>query len=842
MKSILRYPLSLAIAAAISGGIAGAHAQEAQNVLHFVLPEQPLADALRTLGVQTNTSIVFESSLLEGRRAPALDARLSLDQALQRLLQASGLKFERLNDKTIAIVPGPVRSGAVAPASQPAAGAATDTPRSGADAARAAVVAPARAQAANERPRRERGARTASAEVKDMDAVMVTGTNIRDVVPAGTPIMVIDAEDIRQSGYSGTEQLLQSLPQNFRGGDAGASADVNMSMGSQRGFNATAGSGVNLRGLGSNATLVLVNGRRMATSSAGNFTDISLIPIDAIERIEILTDGASAIYGADAVAGVVNIILKRDYDSAETRLSYGFTTQGGRDEYRVSHSFGKQWEGGSAMVTADYLHQGQLLSSQRSFTSAVPTPTSIFPSNKMTSLVLSANHSLTDRLSVRTDFQYSHADRHMLSTAATRSDSYGKPIRRNAVLSLEYLAFRDWVFTLDGFASDEDSKNHQIAYTAAGTVNFIYNQTRTQDQRGGELRANGSLFRLPAGPVKMALGASYKEEDYTRTIDLYGIRQAVDRDNTSVFAELHAPLVGEANAIPGVRRLDLSVAIRHDDYSDFGTTTNPRVGLSWSPVAGLMLRSSYSTSFRAPSIGEEVRFGSLGITAIDISPFFTADGTGYVPMLMLLGSDELRPEESENWTYGIDWRPNAVPGLALGLTYYDIAYSDRIILPPLDLGALANPALAPFIHYYDSPAEARALVERYVADGAYLSDFTGGMFGPDPLSQVMAAYNYVWTNASRVDVKGFDLNVDYPFDVGENAFEIRLNTNYISEMLNKVTPTALPYDLVGTFANPPKLRMRGSLSWMRGGFTGVLTANYAHSYADTAGVVDRPVD
>jgi outer membrane receptor protein involved in Fe transport len=654
--------------------------------------------------------------------------------------------------------------------------------------------------------------------------------------------MVIDAEDIRQSGYSGTEQLLQSLPQNFRGGDAGASADVNMSLGSQRGFNATAGSGVNLRGLGSNATLVLVNGRRMAASSAGTFTDISLIPLDAIERIEILTDGASAIYGADAVAGVVNIVLKRDYTSAETRLSRGFTTQGGRDEYRVSHSFGKQWNGGSAMVSADYLNQGQLLSSQRSFTSAVPTPTSIYPTNEMASLVFSANQKLGEKLTSTMDFQYSHADRHLISTGATRTDNYGKPIRRNVLLSLEYQAPGDWFLTLDGFASDEDSKNRQVSYRANGEVGFTFNQTRNQDQRGAELRANGSLFELPAGPMKIALGGSYKEDGYKRTVDLYRINQSVSRENTAIFAEVHAPLVAEGNAFPGVRRLDLSVAVRHDDYSDFGTTTNPRVGLSWSPAPGLTLRSSYSTSFRAPAIGEEVRFGASGITGLEITPFLAPDGTGEIPVVMLLGSEPLRPEEATNWTYGVDWRPKSIPGLAVGMSYYDIDYSERIVLPPLDYGALANPALAPFIVRYDSPDSVRALVERYVAQGAYLVDFTDDIFGPDPLSQATTVYKYLWTNASKVRVSGFDLNVDYPFEMGDNSFEVRLNANYIRQMLNSVTPTALPYDLVGTFANPPKLRMRGSLSWSRGSLSSILTANYAHSYTDTAGLVDRPVD
>jgi iron complex outermembrane receptor protein len=769
------------------------------------IASMPLKEALDILAARTGLRFVYASRILQGVHSKGSPPGLSPAATLQQLLDGTGLGYRFLSATTVTLN------------------------RIDADQA----PAPAATRPDADEPE-------ALTEVTELEAMFVTGTNIRDVAPVGAPLLVVDAEDIRRSGYSGTEQLVQALPQNFRGGQAGAQADVNMSNGGQRGFNTTAGSGVNLRGLGNTATLVLVNGRRIAASSAGTFTDISLIPIDAIERIEILTDGASAIYGADAVAGVINIILKRDYEGAETRVGYGTTTQGGRNELRVSQTAGRQWDGGGVLLSADYLRQRELMADQRDATDDVEGPTSIFPPNTLKSAVLSANQSIGQSLTLSTDLQYSRADRHLVSTAGgRRSESFGQPVRRNAVISLQYQTPRDWVFDLDGFFSDEDSMSRQAGYDADGELLSTFIQHRTQDQRGAEMRASGPLLRLPAGNAKLALGTTYKEEDYLRTVDLFDIEQRVDRSNSSLFSELYLPLVADANALPGIRQLDMTLAVRRDDYSDFGSSTNPRIGLAWSPSASLVLRSSYSTSFRAPSIGEEVRFSDQGIFALDIEPYFAPDGDGFIPVVTVLGSDDLQPETSRNRTFGVDWTPGFAAGLELGLTYYDIAYSDRIVLPPFDIGALGNAELQQFVTRYDSPEQLRTIIDAYLAQGVILSDFTDGLFGPDPLSQTTTTYSYVWTNADRVDVSGYDVSADYSFDRGESRFELGLNANYIVEMLNRISPTAPAYDLVATFANPPRLRARGSLAWIRRQLATSINVNYTHSYTDTSGNRDR---
>jgi outer membrane receptor protein involved in Fe transport len=134
-------------------------------------------------------------------------------------------------------------------------------------------------------------------------------------------------------------------------------------------YNFSSASGVNLRGLGSGATLVLLNGRRLAPgASDGRFVDISGIPLSAIDRIEVLPDGASAIYGADAVGGVINFILRDDYEGAETLARMGSATDSAPNESQVAQTLGTRWERGNALVSMEYYKRSNLASADRAQT------------------------------------------------------------------------------------------------------------------------------------------------------------------------------------------------------------------------------------------------------------------------------------------------------------------------------------------------------------------------------------------------------------------------------------------------------------------------------------------
>lgn len=190
---------------------------------------------------------------------------------------------------------------------------------------------------------------------EDVEVINVTGSYIRGVDLEGTqPLTIIDAKAISQSGASTISELMSTLSQT-RGGDSSFSTTESGATSTSTPAGQAAAS---LRGLGASSTLTLINGRRIAASSfaAGtqNFVDVNSIPLAAIERIEILATGASATYGADAVAGVINYILKKDYQGAEVNLSYGNSTASSDEgKYNVNLVWGGEIGGGNLTLFAD---------------------------------------------------------------------------------------------------------------------------------------------------------------------------------------------------------------------------------------------------------------------------------------------------------------------------------------------------------------------------------------------------------------------------------------------------------------------------------------------------------
>jgi iron complex outermembrane receptor protein len=157
-----------------------------------------------------------------------------------------------------------------------------------------------------------------SADTGTLEEIIVTGSHIRGVETAGSKLIVIGRDQIDASGYGRVEDVLATVTQNFNRAN-GAVQEPGF-------FNLNHGAEVQLRGLGVGTTLTLVNGQRQGASGwQGSFTDISTIPLSAIERIEILPEGSSALYGSDAIGGVVNVVLRRDFEGIEVRVR-GSTT------------------------------------------------------------------------------------------------------------------------------------------------------------------------------------------------------------------------------------------------------------------------------------------------------------------------------------------------------------------------------------------------------------------------------------------------------------------------------------------------------------------------------------
>ena len=176
------------------------------------------------------------------------------------------------------------------------------------------------------------------------NVVSITGSRIkRQQLVSSSPVTVLDRDAIEQSGVSSVGELLTELPSVI------GSPGTPRSGGNNNGI-AT----VRLRGLSSNNTLVLINGRRVSTRGVSSTVDLETIPFDAVERVEVLKDGASAVYGSDAIAGVVNIIMRNDYDGLTVNTEFGESRHGDATQSRFGFTWGGSTEKSSWIVSANH--------------------------------------------------------------------------------------------------------------------------------------------------------------------------------------------------------------------------------------------------------------------------------------------------------------------------------------------------------------------------------------------------------------------------------------------------------------------------------------------------------
>jgi iron complex outermembrane receptor protein len=199
-----------------------------------------------------------------------------------------------------------------------------------------------------------------------MPTVEVTGSAIRRVqAETALPVQTISRAEIEKAGVTTAAELMTRVSANVNGLTDGASINVG---GDQRGFNSA-----NLRGIGTSSTLVLLNGRRMANfASPGDDSGVDLnnIPAAALERVEVLLDGASALYGTDAIGGVINFITRKDFQGLELNTHLGKTREGGAGKRTASIAAGKgdlERDGFNVFAVADFQRTDALSTSQRSF-------------------------------------------------------------------------------------------------------------------------------------------------------------------------------------------------------------------------------------------------------------------------------------------------------------------------------------------------------------------------------------------------------------------------------------------------------------------------------------------
>jgi iron complex outermembrane receptor protein len=760
------------------------------------------------------------------------------------------------------------------------------------------------------------------------EGIVVTGSRIRGIAPVGSNVIALGADRIAQEPVISAGDLLRRVPQvvSLGANRAGGTAQNGAA-------NATRGAGINLRGISTNATLILYDGKRLPPQGTqGQYTDPSVLPAIALERVEVVADGASAVYGSDAIAGVVNFILRRNYDGIELRARGGIA-EGGYSEHQVAGIFGKKWDGGSFMIAGEYTHNDALRGYDLDFyqddnrnrggrdlrvtncdrgtislggtTYAIPaggvTPATssslvagtsnkcfynaydtVVPDQTRYNLTATFSQELGEGLRLFADGYYSYRKgtiatlTNISATVRNTNPFFVSPVPGatsetvnwslvptnggpdfnpyrgeswNASAGLEAKLFGDWKATAyyaHGESYDVADRRIGVNTAALNAALADTNPLTALNVFGGpnnpatiarirdnlfvitgktrldvaNVQLDGSLFELPGGAVRIAVGGEYREE-YTFTDLISGqaatplsVHDSGTRNVKAVFGELFIPIVGANNAAPGIEQLSLSVAGRYEKYSDFGSTTNPKFGLTWKPFDMLKLQASYGTSFRAPTFTEVSTIAGGAGLYYDTLPGASGNLTG---IGIAGGNTALKPETATTWSVGAELNP--FTGLRATLTYFDIDYKDQIQALRGTPGILTNPLYASFVQFNPTPAQVQALI----ASGLPINN----QINQNAVSFIVDGRRQ---NLGRSKVRGIDFGLYYNWEMGAVKLDAGFQGTYYTSYKFQAVPGAALTDVLGTINFPQKFRSQADIGAKLGIFSTRLTWNHLAGY------------
>ncbi len=737
----------------------------------YDMPAQDLDDALRSAAALGKIELYASSRDLEGKIAPALKGQLTPREAIEALLKGSGLNA-RFEAASVVILNGD----------------------------------PSRA--------------TSDIEA---ETIIVTGSRIAGA-PTAAPVIAVTNEDIKNSGFADLGEVARSLPQNFGGGQ-------NPGIGSGQGVqntnvNVNGASTFNLRGIGPSATLTLLNGHRFAYSGTQSTIDVSAIPTAAVERVEIVADGASAIYGADAVAGVVNIMLRREYEGVTTSARLAGSTDSGNFQQQYNVLGGAKWSGGGFMAAYDYFENSAILASDRSYTMTSNPVSTLYPGLKRHSFLLSGHQALTPGVRLKADLIYKRGD--MESVRGLFAD---RPITtRGIVVHNEFETFGvaptleaelggSWNARITGFYGTDKTYGVTQNFTngVAPLSIRIFNNRSLSVEAGVE----GPLFALPAGDIRLAAGGGYRKNRLVAQV--VGRNFTAARENRYAYGEILVPLASPDQGLSFAHRASITAALRFEDHSDSGSIVVPKLGFIYAPVPEFSLGLSWGKSFKMPTLNQQ--YSGYTPVLLPVTGYGTQFPAGTTYIYLGGPNPEVGPERSENMTLSATFRPSSRVQIVTSL--FRIDYRDRVA-PPFGspLGILTNPLFANLVTFNPSPALQAAAI-------AGASDPLGnGTTGPYNPANVIALIDGRDRNIASQRYQGADLSLRYRAPLGAHMLTLTASGTWLDSR-QQLLPGLPVTDLAGTIFNAPHFRARGGATFGGDRFT------LASFVSFTGGVTDR---
>lgn len=744
----------------------------------FNIDADDLGEALKSVSRQSGREIIFSAEAVKNKTAPHLKGAYTADEAVTALLSGSDLTAEFRKDVVF------IRGRSEAPG----------------QISESSAVAP---------------------------DIVITGSYIRGA-QATSPVMRATRSEIQREGLTDLGSFSRSLPQNFSGGQnpgivggGGGNENVNSS------------SALNLRGLGPDATLTLINGHRVAYDAAAQGVDISSVPLTAVERVEIVMDGTSALYGSDAIGGVANIILRSDFDGLETSARFGATTDGGYSQRQFGGTGGRRWSAGGIVATIDYSHSTAITAGQRSYTSRLDPSGILFPALRQWSAVVAGHQKLTDGVELEIDALFNDRSSGISSPSLATSDA-----RTNGVVSdygvtsysftprLKVRLPANWQVTLSAVHGRSDTDNFLTNYVQgaeAARSHVAYHNQLTAIEANTE----GALFDMPGGAARLAVGAGYRRIGLDGSIKtLSGGVAGTSSQNFSAereaffgFGEVSIPVFGPGNGVPLIHKLYLTGAVRYEEYDQIGGVGTPKIGIAYEPIADVSLKASWGKSFKAPTLYQQfsARQGFLLPGFVFQTPLTTGR-----TVLLLGGSDAaLKPEKATTWTATVTIQPRAVDGLRLEASFFHIDYRERIVQPLVNLLAAFSTDAYQDLRLINPTTEQVQAAVAGLSTG--LTNQSGGPFNP---ANVAAILDNRFQNAATQTLRGVDVGASYAITFARSdRLDVSATASYLESEQVLIAGQA-PVQRAGIVLNAPHWRARGSLTWTHGSYS--LTAVGSH--------------
>jgi len=644
-------------------------------------------------------------------------------------------------------------------------------------------------------------------ETKTLDSIIVTGTRVADRTAAESlaPIDILTVEALTATGTPElATALARALPSlNFPrpaindGTDAVRPAQ--------------------LRGLSPDHVLVLVNGKRYHSGSLVNVNgsqgrssspvDLNTIPMSAIERVEVLRDGASAQYGSDAIAGVINIVLKGSRSGGSLNARYGQYSAG---DGAISQ-FGA--DAGFAIGEDGFIHFSAQVGDQEQTNRArpfigTPSPTTPplgvvvqrqgDPAVEFGSFTYNGEVAFSDTFSIYSTGIYTERD--SLSNGFFRPAGDARNIpsiypngflpQINNVSTDKHLGFGVRGTMANGTSVDVSYTygSNELTFDILNTLNRSLGPTSPTEFYAGLLGVEQDVFNVDlsnqldwgmAYPVTLSYGLEWRQDAFRQGPGeplSYALGTFANLPGSQVFpgfkpsdggnfdrqnVSLYAGLEGDVT-----EQLSLGVAARYEDYSDFGTTSNWKLSSRYAFSETVALRATVSTGFRAPSLQQQY-FQSTATNFIGGVPFDIVTFRVTNPAAIALGAEPLRPEESTNVSLGLVLQP--ADGLYVTIDAYQIEVDDRITLSE----NLTSTAVRNFLNANGFPGVG------------------GGRYFTNAIDTTTRGVDVVGTYAWQLENSQLDLTLGYNY----NKTEIdRIAANPAA--LNAIDPTALRFGRV----------------------------------------------